>query len=214
MPTASLRFEAQFQAAGYSGIVGMDEAGRGAWAGPVVAAAVALGAHLLKARRQLSGLRDSKMMTAAAREELAKQIQELSRAFGIGSASAREVDGCGLLPATRMAMARALAALRERGVGMRVDCLLVDSFVLPEERQLLQVSLLKGDQRSLSIAAASVLAKTWRDAWMVQQAERFPQYGFSQHKGYGTPQHRTALERYGPCALHRLSYQPIRALRS
>ncbi|MCY3936183.1 MAG: ribonuclease HII [Chloroflexi bacterium] len=214
MPTASLRFEAQFQAAGYSGIVGMDEAGRGAWAGPVVAAAVALDAHLLKARRQLSGLRDSKMMTAAAREELAKQIQELSRAFGIGSASAGEVDGCGLLPATRMAMTRALAALRERGVGMRVDCLLVDSFVLPEERQLLQVSLLKGDQRSLSIAAASVLAKTWRDSWMVQQAKRFPQYGFFQHKGYGTQQHRAALERYGPCALHRLSYQPIRALRS
>lgn len=188
----------------------MDEAGRGAWAGPVTAAAVVLDADLLKARRQLNGLRDSKLMSATAREGLAEQVQELSRSFGIGSASAREVDGCGLLHATRMAMTRALAVLRSGG--MQVDCLMVDSFVLPEERQLLQVSLLKGDQRSLSIAAASVLAKTWRDAWMVQQDERFPQYGFSQHKGYGTRQHRAALERYGPCALHRISYQPLQRL--
>ena len=210
MPTASLRFEAQFLAAGYSGIVGMDEAGRGAWAGPVVAAAVALEIHVTKTRRQLRGLRDSKLMTMVEREELAAKIREQAKAFGIGSANAREVDGGGLLLATRLAMARALAMMRKKTV--KVDCLLVDSFVLPEERNLLQVSLLKGDQRSLSIAAASVLAKTWRDAWMSEQDERFPHYGFAKHKGYGTDQHRKALARLGPCALHRHSYRPIRAI--
>lgn len=210
MPTASLRFEAQFLAAGYSGIIGMDEAGRGAWAGPVVAAAVALDIHFTKTRRQLRGLQDSKLMTIVEREEAAVKIRERAQAFGIGSASAREVDEGGLLLATRLAMARALAMMRKKSV--KVDCLLVDSFVLPEERDLLQVSLLKGDQRSLSIAAASVLAKTWRDAWMCEQDERFPHYGFARHKGYGTLQHREALAQHGPCALHRLSYQPIRAI--
>ena len=149
-------------------------------------------------------------MTVFEREEAAAKIRERAQAFGIGSASAREVDEGGLLLATRLAMARALAMMRKKSV--KVDCLLVDSFVLPEERDLLQVSLLKGDQRSLSIAAASVLAKTWRDAWMREQDERFPHYGFAQHKGYGTLQHREALAQHGPCALHRLSYQPIRAL--
>ena len=188
----------------------MDEAGRGAWAGPVVAAAVALEIHVTKTRRQLRGLRDSKLMTMEEREELAAKIREQAKAFGIGSASAREVDGGGLLLATRLAMARALAMMRKKSV--KVDCLLVDSFVLPEERNLLQVSLLKGDQRSLSIAAASVLAKTWRDAWMSEQEERFPHYGFAKHKGYGTDQHREALARLGPCALHRHTYRPIRAI--
>ena len=197
-------------AAGYSGIVGMDEAGRGAWAGPVVAAAVALEIHVTKTRRQLRGLRDSKLMTMEERGELAAKIREQAKAFGIGSASSREVDGSGLLLATRLAMARALAMMRKKTV--KVDCLLVDSFVLPEERNLLQVSLLKGDQRSLSIAAASVLAKTWRDAWMSEQDERFPHYGFAKHKGYGTDQHREALAQHGPCALHRHSYRPIRAI--
>lgn len=197
-------------AAGYRGIVGMDEAGRGAWAGPVVAAAVALEIHPTRTRRQLRGLRDSKLMTGVEREELAARIREQAQAFGMGSASAREVDEGGLLLATRRAMARALAMLRKKS--LPVDCLLVDSFVLPEERQLLQVSLLQGDQRSLSIAAASVLAKTWRDAWMCEQDERFPRYGFAKHKGYGTHQHREALAKYGPCALHRRSYRPILAL--
>ena len=149
-------------------------------------------------------------MTMDEREELTAKIRGQAKAFGIGSASAREVDGGGLLLATRLAMARALAMVRKNNVN--VDCMLVDSFVLPEERNLLQVSLLKGDQRSLSIAAASVLAKTWRDAWMYEQDERFPHYGFAKHKGYGTDQHREALAQHGPCALHRLSYRPIRAI--
>lgn len=207
--TASLRYEAQFQAAGYSGIVGLDEVGRGAWAGPVAAAAVTFPLASERTRQQLRGVRDSKLMSAVERERAAVAIRECARAWGLGSASAAEVDARGLLAATLLAMARALAALRRAGGS--VDCLLVDALVLPEERGLAQVSLLQGDRRSLSIAAASVLAKTWRDALMREQDARFPRYGFAQHKGYGTPQHRDALARFGPCTLHRKSYRPLRA---
>ncbi len=208
--TASLRYELELQAAGYVGIVGLDEVGRGAWAGPIVAAAVALSLRGEHTRRRLRGLRDSKLMTAQERAVATRAIHCHARAWGLGSASAAEVDDGGVIAATRLAMTRALFALRRDRFPL--DCLLIDALTLPEERQLTQFSLLQGDRRSLSIAAASVLAKTWRDEHMLRQANRFPQYGFAKHKGYGTPRHRATLWRFGPCAIHRKSYLPLRDL--
>lgn len=184
-------------------IAGLDEAGRGALAGPVVAAAVVLPLDRFDLARALSGVRDSKQMSPAAREHWAIQIRNIARAFGVGSASAREVDRKGLLPATRLAMGRALAALQ-----CDPGFLLIDHLPLPEI-DLPQLPITRGDQQVLSIAAASVLAKVDRDATMRRLGKRYPSYGFAQHKGYGTAQHRKAILRSGPCAVHRRSYAPV-----
>lgn len=207
--TASLQHERHYQRAGYRIIVGMDEAGRGPLAGPVAAAAVALPLQRRDLGRLLRGARDSKKMTPAQRESMNTIIKQIALTWGIGRASAQEIDGCGIVPATQLAMRRALASLND--IGIKADCLFLDYMLLPKCSELPQVSLVEGDQRSLSIACASILAKVWRDEHMRRLDERYPQYGFAQNKGYGTSAHLNALRQHGPCPAHRKSFAPVRA---
>ncbi len=207
--TASLQHERHYQRAGYHIIVGLDEAGRGPLAGPVAAGAVALPLQRRDLGRRLRGARDSKQLTAAQREPLNTLIKQVALAWGIGQASPQEIDRCGIVPATQLAMYRALASLRETGI--QADCLFLDYMLLPKCSELPQVSLVGGDQRSLSIACASILAKIWRDEHMRKLGERYPHYGFARHKGYGTSAHLHALREYGACPAHRQSFAPVRA---
>jgi ribonuclease HII len=183
---------------------GLDEAGRGAWAGPVMAAAVILPMDEDTCIR-LAGVRDSKQVKPAERSRLARIIQS-ETTWAIGSASNLEIDEIGIVAATRLAMIRALHTLSRAPQSLLIDALFLPDVVLP------QVALVKGDQRSLSIAAASILAKTARDAWMCETAEEFNRYGFERHKGYGTKFHQDSLANHGPCTLHRRSFQPIKEL--
>lgn len=192
--------------AGYSCVVGLDEAGRGAWAGPVFAGAVVLPEDT-KALLELAGVvRDSKQLTAPARERAFALIAQHAKYFGVGAASSEEIDSLGIAPATRLAWRRAFEPLPDP------QFLLLDAFRLPES-PLPQRAIVHGDAVCLSIAAASVVAKVARDRYMREVAEGVPQYGFSRNKGYGTPQHRLALLEHGPCVLHRLSFAPLRQLR-
>jgi ribonuclease HII len=149
---------------------------------------------------RLSGVRDSKQMTPAGREMWAERIRRLAAGYAVGFASSCEVDELGILPATRLAVERSLD-----GLAIRPEHLLVDYLALPGVT-IPQTSLVKGDARSLSIAAASILAKTARDAYMVEMEGEHPGYGFAAHKGYGTLAHRRRLTGLGPCPIHRLSF--------
>ncbi len=202
-PTPDLRFESALWASGLTRVAGIDEAGRGAWAGPVAAGAVIL-PPCKEIAQQLAGVRDSKQMTPAERAYWAEAIKERALAWGVGLASNQEIDRLGIVPANRLAMARALANL-----DTRAEHLLIDALRLPEI-DLPQTALIKGDARSLSIAAASVLAKTARDALMVEMDTLYPAYGFARHKGYGTARHQAALKEAGPCEIHRFSFEPIK----
>lgn len=200
-----LSLETPLWQAGLHHLAGLDEAGRGAWAGPVYAAAVVLppiGAELLA---KLPGVRDSKLMTPKQRSVWADRIRNTAAAWGVGWAGNDEIDALGILPATRLAMQRAVEQL-----GLAPEQLLIDAVRLPALK-IPQTALVRGDQRSLSIAAASVLAKTSRDAFMVQMDAQFPGYGFAAHKGYGTARHQRALDELGPCPQHRFSFAPLRA---
>jgi ribonuclease HII len=196
-PFPTLEYELNLWNAGFYRIAGLDEAGRGAWAGPVAAAAVILPANPTLTFT-LNQVRDSKQMTPLARETWAPFIKESALYWGVGFASSDEIDTLGILPATRLAATRALA-------NMSPDYLLTDYLVF-REMDLPQTALVKGDQRSLSIAAASVLAKTARDGFMCELDGLFPEYGFFHHKGYGTRRHRDALESLGRCEIHRKSF--------
>ncbi|MCS7011940.1 MAG: ribonuclease HII [Anaerolineales bacterium] len=200
MEHPDLTFEKLLWEGGFHRVVGLDEAGRGAWAGPVCVAAVVLPPEETVAH-DLSGVRDSKQMSPAEREVWAPRIRAVALTWGLGFASAAEIDALGILPATKLAALRALEPLM-------VDYVLADALLLPEI-EWSQTALIKGDQRSLSVAAASVLAKTSRDAHMLLLDRQYPKYGFARHKGYGTPAHRAALERWGPCPEHRLSFAGI-----
>lgn len=184
---------------------GVDEAGRGAWAGPVVTGVVVLPlqADILQALR---GVRDSKMMTPRQREIWAVKIKQTALDWAVGSADNREIDELGILRATRLAMQRAVDML-----GTAPDHLLLDAVIL-REVDICQTSLFKGDAVSLSIAAASVLAKTARDEWMTGCECDYPGYGFARHKGYGTRLHHDCLAALGPCAIHRSSFEPVRSV--
>ncbi|MGQ9888436.1 MAG: ribonuclease HII [Aggregatilineales bacterium] len=205
--TASLRHERQYAQLGMARIFGLDEAGRGPWAGPVTAAAVCLPLDAPKRLAALKGVRDSKQMTPRQRAALAGAIQATALAWGVGCATSREIDERGIVTAVKLAMLRALDAAC--GGGIAPDCLFVDALLLPELRHIPQVSLVGGDQRALSIAAASVLAKVWRDDYLRQLDAQYPVYGFARHKGYGTAEHQAALQAHGPCPEHRLSYAPV-----
>jgi len=150
--------------------------------------------------RTLRGVRDSKQMTPLARESWAPRIKEIALAWGVGFASAEEIDMLGIVPATKLAATRAINSF-----SLITDYLITDYLVFPEI-YLPQTALVKGDQRSLSVAAASVLAKTARDARMRELDLEYPGYGFARHKGYGTPQHRAAIAQSGLCAIHRRSF--------
>ncbi len=203
-PLPDLQFELPLWQAGLRCVAGLDEAGRGAWAGPVAAGAVILPPDPAVARA-LWGVRDSKQMSAAQRTRWAAVIQAQALAWGVGFASNLEIDALGILPATRLAMQRALAQLVPQPSHLLLDALRLPAVDLP------QTALVKGDRRVLSIAAASVLAKTARDAWMVKLEDQFPGYSFARHKGYGTRAHRAALDDLGACPAHRFSFSPIKS---
>lgn len=195
--------EERFWQRGLTVVAGLDEAGRGPWAGPVWAGAVVL-PPAMKGVNGLEGVRDSKTLTLRQREAAFERIGAVALALGSGSASVEEIDALGIVPATRLAMHRALDAL-----GLTPQALILDAIVLPR-LALPQDAFPRADARSITVAAASIVAKVLRDRWMVGYAEtRFPGYGFAQHKGYGTRQHEEALDRLGVCALHRRSFAPI-----
>ena len=201
-----LTYEMRSWEGGFRYVAGLDEAGRGSWAGPVVAAAVILPPDQPDLARRLSGVRDSKTLTATRRERLFGIIEQHALAWGVGVVPPREIDARGIVSATREAMSLALAALSHPP-----DYLLIDHISLPDQH-LPQMSLPKGDARILSIAAASIVAKVSRDRMMVELDAVCPGYGFAQHKGYGTRQHQAALARLGPCHIHRLSFAPLQRL--
>jgi ribonuclease HII len=184
-------------------IAGVDEVGRGSWAGPVVAAAVMLPAHRRRLARTLDCVRDSKQLTATQRRDAFRAIFASGAVVSLGWASHHIVDRDGLAYANRRAMCRAIA-----GLTTAPEIVLLDHFALPE-CDLPQVCITHGDATCLSIAAASVVAKVFRDHCMDRFERRYPGYGFAQHKGYGTAGHRTALATLGISPLHRRSFRPV-----
>ncbi|MEE8121662.1 MAG: ribonuclease HII [Anaerolineales bacterium] len=206
--TPDLVLEMALHNDGIAIIAGIDEAGRGAWAGPVVAAAVVLPLERSNLKSELDGVRDSKLLSAHQRSHWAGIILETATTIGVGQATAGEVDTLGLIPATRSAMIRAIYELDPSP-----DHLLIDHILLPES-ELPQTALPRGDAIVLSISAASIIAKVTRDNIMIEIGERYPGYGFPRHKGYGTSVHREALAALGPSPVHRRSFTPIAALLS
>ena len=206
--TASLHHERQYFRAGFRLIVGIDEAGRGPLAGPVAAAAVALPLERNDLAKVLRGVRDSKAMTATQREKLSGTIKRVATVWGIGHGSARGIDEMGIISATKAAMQRALDHALN-GTDHVPDCLFLDYMPWPERSDIVQLSIVDGDKYSLTIACASVLAKVWRDRYMLDLDKQYGKYGFARHKGYGTPEHLKALRQFGPCPAHRLSFSPV-----
>ena len=197
-PTAPYRYEAQAWRAGVTRVAGIDEAGRGPLAGPVVAAAVVL-AH----DRRIRGLADSKLLAPAEREGLFRLIQERAVAVGVGIVDHETIDRINILQATRQAMAEALARL-----AVMPELIITDFVTLPA-LPCPQKNLVAGDRRCASVAAASIVAKVVRDRIMVEVDRRFPVYGFARHKGYATPEHLAALDLYGPCPIHRRTFAGV-----
>lgn len=195
-----LSFEKNLWQSGLQAIVGLDEAGRGALAGPVAVGAVVLpnDPPLLSI---LSRVRDSKQMTPLARDSASPRIQKVARAWSVAFASADEIDSLGIVPATRLAALRALEA-----ISLIPDYLLTDFRLELPELDISQTALVKGDALCLSIASASVLAKTARDALMRELDAQYPGYQLGKHKGYGTQAHRLALKRLGYSSIHRKTF--------
>ncbi len=197
-----LHFERKLWDAGVKTVCGIDEAGRGALAGPVAAAAVIL--PMGAAHHDLCGVRDSKALLSHERKRLSEVISRNCVAAAVGLARPLEIDRFGILPATRLAASRALVSLT-----VQPEHLLLDHLFLPDVATP-QTWLTKGDQRSLSIAAASILAKVARDAHMKRLDAHYPGYDFARHKGYGTAAHRAVLTERGPSPVHRFTFAPLR----
>jgi len=179
-------------------IAGIDEAGRGPLAGPVFAAAV-----ILDPARPIPGLRDSKVLSAGQRDRLAVEIRAHAIAWAVASADVGEIDTLNILQATLLAMRRAVEALTIRPAEALVDGNHCPRLACPVH------AIVKGDRDVASISAASILAKTTRDALLIELHVLYPHYGFAQNKGYGTPEHLAALERHGPCPIHRRTFTPV-----
>jgi ribonuclease HII len=179
-------------------IAGVDEAGRGPLAGPVYAAAV-----ILDPGRPIAGLRDSKVLSAGQRERLAVEIRACSLAWAVAAADVAEIDALNILQATLVAMRRAVEALVPAPTQALIDGIHVPRLSCPAR------AIVKGDRDVAAISAASILAKTARDALLAELHVLYPIYGFAQNKGYGTPEHLAALERHGPCPAHRRSFAPV-----
>lgn len=186
---------------GYRRIAGLDEAGRGPLAGPVVAAAV-----LLPRRCRLLGLNDSKQIVESDRVRLFAEIVRRATGVGIGSATEAEIDRLNILQASLLAMRRALMALPVQPDFLLLDAVTLSGLSIPQR------PIIKGDGLSCSIAAASIVAKVTRDRLMVEYHRWYPQYKFAEHKGYGTPEHLRLLREHGPCAIHRRSFAPVQQL--
>jgi len=209
----TLAFEHTYWSRHLARVAGVDEAGRGAWAGPVVAGAVILPRvrHIKEwwrqdALRDLAHARDSKLLSPAQRERLVEPIRAAALAHATGLATREEIDALGIVPATRLAMQRAIQALDAAPDALLIDALRLPALALPQK------AIIHGDQIALSIACASILAKVTRDRLMVELDARVPGYSFAQHKGYGTAAHRAALETLGVSFEHRVSFAPIRNL--
>lgn len=187
--------ENEYREKGFNIICGVDEAGRGPLAGPVYAAAVILPPDCV-----IEGLNDSKKLTEKKREALFDEIKEKALAYGIASADEKEIDEINILNATFLAMKRAIASL-----SVRPDLALIDGNQKPHT-DIEEVTAIKGDAKSMSIAAASVLAKVSRDRFMLEMAEKYPQYEFARHKGYGTKLHYERIAQYGVCDIHRRTF--------
>ncbi|MDQ6748579.1 MAG: ribonuclease HII [Candidatus Dormibacteraeota bacterium] len=183
---------------GHLVVAGVDEAGRGPLAGPVVAAAA-----ILPLGVEIPGLNDSKLLNVEKREELARIIRKIALAIGVGEADHLEIDEVNIAVAGRRALKRAVEAL-----GIEPDYVLVDGFAVPE-MTIPHEALVKGDRRSASIMAGAIIAKTTRDDFMRRAGAQYPGYGFEVHFGYSTPTHATALRELGPCPLHRRSFNPV-----
>lgn len=190
---------------GFTFVAGLDEAGRGALAGPVVAAAVILPLDAVDLLEILSEVDDSKRLTAVARQTLYSTITHTALTYGIGICAATVIDEIGIIPSTKQAMLTAVAQLTPQP-----DYLLIDGRIRLKTTPILQQSIIRGDSHSLSIAAASILAKVTRDQLMIEMDNQYPDYGFARHKGYGTEYHRHQLEALGPTAVHRYSFAPLR----
>jgi ribonuclease HII len=197
-PSAPYRYEARAWREGLGRVAGVDEAGRGPLAGPVVAAAV-----VIARERRIMGLADSKLLSPERREELFAVIHERALAVGVGVIDHETIDRINILEATRRAMARALAALTV------VPELVITDFVALPALPCPQRNLVAGDRRCASVAAASIVAKVTRDRLMREADGRYPEYGFARHKGYATPEHLAALDRHGPCPIHRRSFSGV-----
>jgi ribonuclease HII len=188
---------------GHRRIAGVDEVGRGCWAGPVVAAAVVLPEAVLAAPELLAGVDDSKVLTPSQRERLCERILALAEGYGLGAVPAYVIDTHGILAATRLAMQIALLHLPRPADALLIDAVRLEGWPCPQH------ALIKGDASSLSIAAASIVAKVARDRMMAGLGRRLSAYGFEAHKGYGTAAHERALRAYGPSAQHRRSFRPL-----
>lgn len=187
--------ENEYREKGFNVICGVDEAGRGPLAGPVYAAAVILPSDCV-----IEGLNDSKKLTEKKREALFDEIKEKALAYGIASADEKEIDEINILNATFLAMKRAIVSL-----SVRPGLALIDGNQKPHT-DIEEVTVIKGDAKSMSIAAASVLAKVSRDRFMLEMAEKYPQYEFARHKGYGTKLHYEKIAQYGVCDIHRRTF--------
>ncbi len=201
----TLEEEERLRLQGHTLIAGLDEAGRGCLAGPVVAAAAIL-PLAEDCLRLFAGVRDSKQLSAAQRERLYTVVMERALGVGVGVASVEYIDRYNIVRATRLAMQQALAALPARPTYLLLDALKLPAVRLP------QLALIKGDARCLSIAAASIIAKVTRDRLMQALDEQYPGYGFARHKGYSTAEHQRALAKLGPSPAHRRTFAPVRAL--
>lgn len=196
--SAPYRYETQAWRAGLSRVAGLDEAGRGPLAGPVVAAAV-----ILDPSRRVRGVRDSKLVPPERRAELFEEIQARALGIGVGIVDHETIDRINILQATRLAMGRALAAL------VPSPELVITDFVTLPDLTCPQRNLVDGDARCATVAAASIVAKVTRDRLMLEADRQFPQYGFARHKGYATIDHLAALDRHGPCPLHRRTFAGV-----
>ena len=203
----SLDYERAWWDRGHAYVAGIDEAGRGAWAGPVMAGAVILPAiDASTVAERLRDVNDSKQLNAHQRDVMRIEVERWAVAWAVGSASNEEIDALGIVPATRLAMQRAIQALT-----IQPTALLIDAVKLPAV-PIAQQSFNFADSLSLSVAAASILAKTERDRAMQALDARYVGYEFGRHKGYGTRVHRAALHEHGACAVHRMTFKPLRVL--
>jgi ribonuclease HII len=198
----SFYYENRLWKKNYKNIAGVDEAGRGAWAGPIVAGAVIL----KKGIKKLNLIRDSKTLNQKQREKLFKLIIKQAKVWSVGVISEKLIDRLGIAKANFLAIKKALKKLKS------CDYFLIDGIGKIDLSPLKGQRIKKGDQKVYSISCASIIAKVWRDQLMIKHDKKYPQYGFSQHKGYGTFYHRKMISKYGLCRLHRKTFQPMKSL--
>lgn len=195
----NLHHERKLRRKGFKYIAGLDEAGRGAWAGPIVAAAV-----ILNPKIKIKGIKDSKLLRSPDRQKLFVEITETALAWAVSLVDEKEIDQIGIQSANILAMKNAIDNL-----SINPDHLLIDAWKI-DHKNLPYLAMIKGDYKITSIAAASIIAKVWRDQLMDQLDEKYPKYGFKQHKGYGTSHHWQMINEYGICAIHRQTWEPMK----